>query len=143
MTPRLRKDGSPAGSGSDGEGSNVDWQLANSKLSPSIRRQSLAVGAISSIPTSAIRPFIGRPLIMGEAELKVAPTLIAGQETRVVLSAGDTALSARLLLQQLESPAAIHLTAPIRCAPFWSASTRSLRPPLRRRTSGCWGSAGS
>jgi hypothetical protein len=92
-TPRLRKDGGSAGGGSDGEGSNVDWQLSNSKLSPSIRRQSLAVGAISSIPTSAIRPFIGRPLIMGEAELKAAPTLIAGQETRVVLSAGDTAFA--------------------------------------------------
>ncbi|MEO8003279.1 MAG: LysM peptidoglycan-binding domain-containing protein [Betaproteobacteria bacterium] len=90
-TPRLRKDGSPGGS--DGEGSNVDWQLVNSKLSPSIRRQSLAVGAISSIPTSAIRPFLGRPLVMGEDELKVAPTLIAGQETRVVLSAGDTAFA--------------------------------------------------
>ena len=89
-TPRLRKDGSAA-DGSDVSGHDADWQLSNTKLSPTIRRQSLGVGAVSSIPMSAIRPFIGRPLVLSEEEVKAAPTVIAGQESRVVLSAGDTA----------------------------------------------------
>ena len=86
-TPRLRKDGA------GGDGSDADWRLMDAKLSPTMRRQALAAGAISSIPISAIQPFLVRPLVMGEQELNAAPTLIAGPENRVVLSAGDTAFA--------------------------------------------------
>jgi hypothetical protein len=89
-TPHLRKDGSGS---SAGNGSDTDWQLMEAKLSPVIRKQTLATGAITSIPPSAIQPFLTRPLVVGEHELNSAPTLVAGPENRVVLSAGDTAFA--------------------------------------------------
>ncbi|MEO8157415.1 MAG: LysM peptidoglycan-binding domain-containing protein [Betaproteobacteria bacterium] len=89
-TPHLRKDGS---AGSAGDGSEAEWRLMETKLNPAIRRQSLGTGAIASIPAAAIQPFLGRPLLVGEQELNVAPTLVAGPENRVVLSAGDTAFT--------------------------------------------------
>jgi hypothetical protein len=90
-TPRLHKDGTGADGG--GSGSDSDWQLMNTKLSPSIRTQPLAMGAIPSIPTAAIQPFLTKPLVVGEEELSTAPTLVAGPENRVVLSAGDSAFA--------------------------------------------------
>lgn len=94
-TPHLRKDGSRGGAGAGGseggEGSDSEWRLMEAKLSPQIRRQSLGTGAIASIPLSAIQPFLSRPLVIGEQEFNSAPTLVAGPETRVVLSTGDTA----------------------------------------------------
>jgi hypothetical protein len=92
MTPHLRKDGT-AGNGDGRNGGEADWKLMDAKLSPTIRRQSLAIGAISSIPASAIQSFLVRPLVVGEQELNSAPTLVAGPENRVVLSAGDTAFA--------------------------------------------------
>jgi LysM domain len=91
-TPHLRKNGT-AGNGDGGNGGEADWKLMEAKLSPTIRRQSLGVGAISSIPASAIQSFLIRPLVVGEQELNSAPTLVAGPENRVVLSAGDTAFA--------------------------------------------------
>ncbi len=88
-TPHLRK----GGTAGNGDGGEADWRLMDAKLSPTIRRRSLAIGAISSIPSSAIQSFLVRPLVVGEHELNSAPTLIAGPETRVVLSAGDTAFA--------------------------------------------------
>jgi hypothetical protein len=87
-TPRLRKDGQGTAGGEGGE-----WRLMDAKLSPMIRKYPLSIGAISSIPANAIQPFLSRPLLVGEEELNSAPTLIAGPENRVVLSAGDTAFA--------------------------------------------------
>ena len=93
-TPRLRKDGGGNnGTGTGSNGSDEEWRLMDTKLSPTIRRYPLAVGAISSIPASAIQSFLTRPLIVGEQELNLAPTLVAGPENRVILSAGDTAFA--------------------------------------------------
>ena len=91
-TPRLHKGGA-GGNGKDGSGGETEWRLMDAKLSPTIRKQPLGSGAISSIPISAIQPFLIRPLVVGEQELNSAPTLIAGPENRVVLSAGDTAFA--------------------------------------------------
>jgi hypothetical protein len=91
-TPRLHKGGA-GGTGKDGSSGETEWRLMDAKLSPTIRKQTLASGAISSIPISAIQPFLVRPLVVGEQELNAAPTLIAGPENRVVLSAGDTAFA--------------------------------------------------
>ena len=96
-TPRLRRDGA-GGSGSDG--SDAEWRLMETKLSPTIRRQALGTGAISSIPISAIQPFLVKPLVVGEQELSGAPTLVAGPENRVVLSAGDTAFAKGLVREE-------------------------------------------
>ncbi len=91
-TPRLHKGGG-GGNGNDGSSGETEWRLMDAKLSPAIRKQTLASGAISSIPISAIQAFLVRPLVVGEQELNAAPTLIAGPENRVVLSAGDTAFA--------------------------------------------------
>ncbi len=88
-TPRLRREDTAGGSNE----SAAAWQLMDAKLSPTIRRQSLGIGAISSIPTSVIGPFLNRPLVVEEQELRLAPTLVAGPENRVILSAGDTAFA--------------------------------------------------
>ncbi len=82
MTARLRLQGV------DGA---TDWRLVVTKLSPSIRKLDLAASAIPSIPLEAIAPFLTKPLVVGESEMAAAPILVAGQENRVVLSAGDTA----------------------------------------------------
>ncbi len=94
-TPHLRRDGkgNPSGGTDGGDGSDAEWRLVETKLNPTIRRQSLGAGAISSIPLAAIQPFLGKPLIVGEQELAMAPTLVASQESRVILSAGDTAFA--------------------------------------------------
>ncbi|HVY08270.1 MAG TPA: LysM peptidoglycan-binding domain-containing protein [Burkholderiales bacterium] len=101
-TPHLHKGGrGGAGGGTDGsDGSDTEWRLMDAKLSPTIRRQSLASGAIASIPTSAIQPFLNRPLVVGEKELDLAPTLVAGQENRVVMSAGDTMFAKGIAAQE-------------------------------------------
>jgi LysM domain-containing protein len=82
MSPRLRLQGI------DGA---TDWRLVVTKISPSIRKLDLASSAIPSIPVAAIAPFLTKPLVFAEAEMAGAPILVAGQENRVVLSAGDTA----------------------------------------------------
>ena len=82
MSPRLRLQGV------DGA---TDWRLIITKLSPSMRTQDLASRAIPSIPLEAIAPFLSKPLVIGEREMDASPILVAGQENRVVLSAGDTA----------------------------------------------------
>jgi hypothetical protein len=94
-TPRLHKGGAGNGGGSEEE-----WRLMETKLSPSIRRLPLGAGAISTIPVSAIQPFLTRPLVVGEDELRAAPTLIAGPENRVVLSAGDTAFATGVVWEE-------------------------------------------
>jgi len=99
-TPHLRKGGT-GGNGSDG--SEADWRLMDAKLSPTIRRQALGTGAISSIPISAIQPFLVKPLVVGEQELNAAPTLVAGPENRVVLSAGDTAFAKGVVWEEQAS----------------------------------------
>lgn len=90
MSPRLRLQGI------DGA---TDWRLVVTKLSPSIRKQDLAASAIPSIPVAAIAPFLTKPLVLAEAEMAGAPILIAGQENRVVLSAGDTAYAKGVVLE--------------------------------------------
>jgi hypothetical protein len=92
-TPHLRKEGGR--DGNSGEGG--DWRLMEAKLSPAIRKLSLGAGAISSIPASSIQAFLVRPLVVEDHELNTAPTLVAGPENRVVLSAGDTAFAKGLV----------------------------------------------
>ncbi|MGH8758467.1 MAG: LysM peptidoglycan-binding domain-containing protein [Burkholderiales bacterium] len=90
MSPRLRLQGV------DGA---TDWRLVVTKLSPSIRKLDLAASAIPSIPMAAIAPFLTKPLVIGKREMAAAPILVAGQENRVVLSAGDTAYAKGVVWQ--------------------------------------------
>ena len=59
------------------------------KLSPGIRSTRLEDTAIPSIPAHAIEPFLSRPLIVGEDELKSTPRIIAGTDGRVYFGKSD------------------------------------------------------
>lgn len=60
-------------------------------LYPKVRIEQSGHDAIPSIPASAIRPFLSKPLIIEEDEFKNAPTLIGAREERVILGNNDTA----------------------------------------------------
>ncbi len=61
------------------------------KLSPQIRLEKLADGAIPTLKNSVIEPFLAEPLVIDEKELLAAPRIVAAQEGRVLLSRGDRA----------------------------------------------------
>ncbi len=61
------------------------------KLSPRVRAESSSRDAIPSIPPSAIEPFLSRPLVVEPDGLDHAPTIIATEEDRVIIDAGNKA----------------------------------------------------
>ena len=61
------------------------------KLSPRVRSQVLANGAISSIPLHLIGPFLNEAVVLNSDELANAARLVATQEGRVMVSQGETA----------------------------------------------------
>jgi nucleoid-associated protein YgaU len=61
------------------------------KLSPKVRAEPLADKAIPAIPPSAIEPFLSRPLVVSQDELNSAPIVLANQENRVAIGAGNVA----------------------------------------------------
>ena len=66
------------------------------KLSPKVREGHSAHDAITSIPASAIAPFLSQPLVIEEDALKDGPTLIGTREGRVMLGAHDTGFASGL-----------------------------------------------
>lgn len=60
-------------------------------LSPRVRSESLAREGIPSIPPGAIEPFLSRPLVVEPDGLEKAPTIVAAESDRVMLSAGNSA----------------------------------------------------
>jgi hypothetical protein len=79
--------GVPAGRPGFGTGSAV----GTVKLSPRLRAESTARDAIPSIPPSAIEPFLSRPLVIEPDGLDNAPTIIATEDNRVIIEAGNQA----------------------------------------------------
>ena len=65
------------------------------RLEPKVRVEPLAT-AIPSIPASAIGPFLTHPLVVEEGGLSNAPSIIATEEGRVVLTPGDLAYVDRI-----------------------------------------------
>jgi hypothetical protein len=61
------------------------------KLSPRTRAEPLKDTAVPAIPPSAIEPFLSRPLVVGETELDSLPFILATQENRVAIAAGNVA----------------------------------------------------
>jgi hypothetical protein len=59
------------------------------KLSPQIHEGDSSHDAIPSIPADAIAPFLRKPLVVAENELKNAPTIVGTREGRVLLGDGD------------------------------------------------------
>lgn len=66
-------------------------QSGTVKLSPRIRVEPLAAKAVPSISSAAIAPFLSKPLVVGRDELSSAPRIVATQESRVAIGAGDIA----------------------------------------------------
>jgi hypothetical protein len=79
--------GGPAGRPGLGTGSAV----GTVKLSPRVRAESTSRDAIPSIPPSAIEPFLSRPLVIEPEGLDNAPTIIATEDSRVIIEAGNQA----------------------------------------------------
>ncbi len=69
---------------------NLDG-VSSVKLSPQIRLEKLADGAIPALKSSMIEPFLAEPLVVDANELQAAPRIVAAQEGRVLLSRGDRA----------------------------------------------------
>jgi len=61
------------------------------RLSPRVRSESLANGAIAAIPLHLIGPFLNEAVVFDDNELENAPRIVATQEGHVLLSRGETA----------------------------------------------------
>jgi hypothetical protein len=81
--------GAPTATGRTGlEGSG---SVGTVKLSPRVRAESTAKDAIPSIPPNIIEPFLSRPLVVEADGLDNAPTIIATEDNRVIIEAGNRA----------------------------------------------------
>lgn len=69
------------------------------KLSPGVRREDLAQ-AVPTIQPSAINAFLSRPMIVSETELDNSPRIMATEESRVVVGAGNVAFAKGLTKEQ-------------------------------------------
>ena len=61
------------------------------RLSPRVRDEGSTEKAIPSIPASIIEPWLSRPLVVEPDGLENAPTIVATEDNRVVISAGNRA----------------------------------------------------
>jgi hypothetical protein len=61
------------------------------KLSPKVRAEQTALKEIPSIPPNLIEPYLTRPMVIEQDGLDNAPTIIATEENRVILGAGNIA----------------------------------------------------
>jgi len=75
----------------DMSGGNPRLKLAKPlKLTPQVYSSEVKK-EIPTIPQNIIEPFLSKPLVVGENELKDLPRIIASQEDRVLIGNGDTA----------------------------------------------------
>ncbi len=61
------------------------------KLSPRTRFDSLAGMALPTLNPSIIEPFLSEPIVVDAGTLESAPRIVAGNDSRVLLSRGDRA----------------------------------------------------
>src|SRR5258708_15470353 len=100
-SPRLTMGGpgGPGGAGVAGVGpsggTEAEAQANVVALEPRVRVEPLQ-SAIPTIPGSAIGPFLTQPLIVEAGGLDNAPTILATEESRVIIGAGDTAYADRI-----------------------------------------------
>lgn len=90
-TPRLRLEGVPDGGLSRWSG----YELQVSRLEPKVRSNALAA-AIPTIAAKDLAPFLSRSLVVDPESVALAPKIVAGMESRVVLSASDSAFAVGL-----------------------------------------------
>ena len=87
--------GSRSGDTGPSGGTSADAAANVVKIDPRIRVESLE-SAVPSIPGSTIGPFLTQPLVVEAGGLDNAPTILATEESRVVIGAGDTAYADRI-----------------------------------------------
>ena len=90
--PRLSLGGE--GTGPSG-GTEADATSNVVHVEPRVRVESLQT-AIPSIPGSAIGPFLSQPLVIEAGGLDDAPTILATEESRVIVGPGDLAYADRI-----------------------------------------------
>jgi hypothetical protein len=61
------------------------------KLSPRVRAEQIKDPGIPAISPSVIEPWLSRPLVVGQNELNQTPFILATQENRVAIGAGNVA----------------------------------------------------
>ncbi|MGH8751137.1 MAG: LysM peptidoglycan-binding domain-containing protein [Burkholderiales bacterium] len=88
---RLVRGGDRGGDRAGDRGGSTAGGRETVKLGPRVRAEDLARAAIPTIPYSAIEPFLSQPLVIEAGGLDNAPRIIATQDQRVVLGAGDFA----------------------------------------------------
>ena len=71
--------------------SKAELRLETVKLGPRVRSEALPREEIAPIPPQAIEPFLSRPLVVEAEGLARAPEIVATQEGRMFLSAGERA----------------------------------------------------
>jgi hypothetical protein len=87
--------GGAGGAGGGMGGSSADAAANVVKLDPRVRIEPLQ-SAIPSIPGTVIGPFLSQPLIVEVDGLNSAPAIVATEESRVIVGAGDTAYADRI-----------------------------------------------
>jgi hypothetical protein len=83
-----------SGGGGSG-GTSADAAANVVRLEPRTRIETLQE-AIPSIPGAAIAPFLTQPRVVEEDTLALAPTIVATEESRVIIGAGDIAYADRI-----------------------------------------------
>ena len=79
----------------DGSTSGAFGAGGTVRLTPQVRVDRLAL-AIPSIPSKAIGPFLTLPLVIEEGALLGAPKIVAAEDGRVIIGAGNTAYAVGL-----------------------------------------------
>ncbi len=74
---------------SSGAGGGIPTETV--RVSPRTRFETLADGALPTLQSNLIEPFLSEPIIVDEAMILAAPRIVAAQEGRVLLSRGDRA----------------------------------------------------
>ena len=88
--PSLSLGGGPGGTGFGPGGGGADAAASNVvKMDPRVRVEPLQT-SIPTIPGSVIGPFLTQPLVIESGEMEGAPTILALDERRVIVSEGDT-----------------------------------------------------
>lgn len=82
--------GDSGGAGKAGVAGSDDSGIQTIRLSPRTRYERFG-GALTTLQTSAIEPFLAEPIIVEEREMAIAPRIVAAQENRVMLTRGDRA----------------------------------------------------
>jgi LysM repeat protein len=98
--PQLTLEGGPgAASGGAGTGPSGGTEAEATsnvvRLDARIRIETLEA-AVPSIPGGAIGPFLSQPLVVEPGGLDNAPTIVATEESRVIVGQGDTAYADRI-----------------------------------------------